>query len=55
MKEVKIYSNADHVALEELATLAVNDPRFLEIHYSGHSILVIYQATEKKESQSKLK
>jgi hypothetical protein len=44
MKEVKIYSNADHQALEALATEAVNHPNFEAIHYSGHSILVIYNA-----------
>jgi len=42
MKEVRIFSNADHIALEALATQAVNDPNFLEIHYNGHSILVVY-------------
>jgi len=44
MKEVKIYSNADHEALEALATEAVNHPNFVDIHYSGHSIMVIYSA-----------
>jgi hypothetical protein len=42
MKQVKIFSNASHEALEELASQAVNDPNFVEIHYSGHSIMVIY-------------
>ena len=48
MKEVKIFSNADHEALQALATEAVNDPNFLEIQYSGHSILVIYEVTGKE-------
>ena len=49
MKKVKIFSNANHEALEELANQAVNDPKFVEIHYSGHSILVIYEAADKNE------
>jgi hypothetical protein len=55
MKEVKIFSNANHEALEELAREAVNDPRFVEIHYSGHSIMVIYAVSGeiKKSVESK--
>jgi len=29
---------------------AVNDPNFLEIHYSGHAILVIYELSGKREN-----
>jgi hypothetical protein len=49
MKEVKIFSNANHEELAELASEAINDPNFLEIHYSGHSILVIYKVSGKRE------
>ena len=49
MKTVKIFSNANHEVLEELANQAVNDPNFSEIHYDGHSILVIYDASDTKE------
>ena len=49
MKEVKILSNANHEALEELANQAVNDPGFIEIHYSGHNLLVIYEVPDKNE------
>ena len=49
MKVVKIFSNANHEELEDLANQAVNDPNFFEIHYSGHSILVIYHVSEKSE------
>jgi hypothetical protein len=51
MKQVKIYANANHVALEELANDAVNDPNFLEIHYGVHAVLVIFNVPDdKKES-----
>jgi hypothetical protein len=50
MKEVKIFSNANHEALEALANQAVNDPKFVEIHYSGHSILVINEVPDKNEN-----
>jgi hypothetical protein len=50
MKEVKIYSNANHEILEGLANQAVNDPNFLALHYSGHAILVIYQVPGKREN-----
>ncbi len=52
MKEVKIFSNADHEALEELVNKAVNDPNFLEIHYNGHSVLVIYKVAGEKEKMN---
>jgi hypothetical protein len=50
MKEVKIFSNANLEILEDLAKQAVNDPNFLEIHYSGHAIMVIYQVPGKEEN-----
>jgi hypothetical protein len=50
MKEVKIFSNANHEILEDLAKQAVNDPNFLEIHYSGHAIMVIYLVPGKGEN-----
>jgi len=53
MKKVKIFSNANHEALEELANQAVNDPKFVEIHYNGHSILVIYDVTDENEKSIK--
>ena len=49
MKEVKILSNANHEALEDMVSQAINDPNFSEIHYSGHSILVIYEVSDKSE------
>ena len=49
MKEVKIFSNANHEALEELANQAINDPKLVEIHYSGHSLLVVYEVPDKNE------
>ena len=49
MKQVKIISNANHEALEIEATKAVNDPNFSEIHYNGHSVLVIYEMSDEKE------
>jgi hypothetical protein len=49
MKDVKIFSNANHEALQELAVNAINDPQFVEIHYSGHNIMVIYEVPDKKE------
>jgi hypothetical protein len=50
MKVARIFSNADHRALEVLANQAVQDPHFLELHYSVHSILVIYELPEGAES-----
>jgi len=50
MKQVKIISNANHEALEIEATKAVNDPNFSEIHYNGHSVLVIYEISDEKEN-----
>jgi hypothetical protein len=50
MKQVKIISNANHEALEVEATKAVNDPNFSEIHYNGHSVLVIYEVSDEKEN-----
>jgi len=51
MKQVKIFANANHEALEILANEAVNDPNFLEIHYGVHAVLVIYNVPDdKKES-----
>ncbi|HLX90454.1 MAG TPA: hypothetical protein VKR32_02150 [Puia sp.] len=50
MKQVKIFANANHEALEALATEAVNDPNFLEIHYGLHAILVVYHVPDDKEA-----
>jgi hypothetical protein len=49
MKDVKIFSNANHEALQELAVKAINDPQFVELHYSAHSIMVIYEVPVKGE------
>jgi hypothetical protein len=49
MKKVKIFANANHEALEALANEAVNDPNFLEIHYSVHAVLVIYRVPDDKK------
>jgi hypothetical protein len=46
MKQVKIFANANHEALEMLANEAVNDPNFLEIHYGVHAVLVIYRVPQ---------
>jgi hypothetical protein len=51
MKQVKIFANANHEALEVLANEAVNDPNFLEIHYGVHAVLVVFNVPDdKKES-----
>lgn len=55
MKDVKIFSNANHEALQELAVNAINDPQFVELHYSGHSIMVIYEVPEKAGKTSETK
>jgi len=49
MKQVKIFANANHEALEVLANEAVNDPNFLEIHYGVHAVLVIYRVPDDKK------
>jgi hypothetical protein len=49
MKQVKIFANANHEALEVLANEAVNDPNFLELHYGVHAVLVIYHVPEDKK------
>jgi hypothetical protein len=46
MKQVKIIANANHETLEMLANEAVNDTNFLEIHFSVHSVLVIFQVPD---------
>jgi hypothetical protein len=46
MKQVKIFANANHDALEKLANDAVNDPNFREIHFSVHAVLVIYEVPD---------
>ncbi len=50
MKKVKIFANANHDALEKLANEAVNDPNFLEIHFSVHTVLVIYNVPEEEKN-----
>jgi hypothetical protein len=52
MKQVKIFANANHDALEKLANEAVNDPNFLEIHFSVHAVLVIYQMPDGQKKQA---
>ena len=49
MKQVKIFANANHDALELLANEAVNVPNFLEIHFSVHAILVVYNVPDDKK------
>jgi hypothetical protein len=49
MKQVKIFANANHEALELLANEAVNDPNFLEIHYGVHAVLVLFNVPEDKK------
>jgi len=52
MKQVKIFANANHEALEVLANDAVNDPNFLELHYGVHAVLVIYNVPEDDKGNS---
>jgi hypothetical protein len=52
MKQVRIFANANHEALEVLANEAVNDPNFLELHYGVHAVLVIYNVPEGEKTNS---
>jgi hypothetical protein len=51
MKQVKIFANANHEALEVLANEAVNDPDFLELHYGVHALLIIYHVPDDKKEK----